>query len=600
MNSIESIRKRSWMVHAMLVIVIFGLIVQLIRVQFGPYAPVFQSMAKNDVGLLERLEPPRGTIYDREGKLLATNASLFFLEFETLQLTDQSRVDIATVISELLDLSKEDLGNQLAYDDPEEPRRIRLTYPTGSDPESVSRLPISVDANSAGIIDSFLDDPFGPDLSGLDLVNVQRRVYPAGDLTGHLLGIVSQEGVGYFGVEGFYDDWLSGNPVIVRKQFIPLEASLQPNPPAGVNLVLTIDLNIQQTADLALMRAIRNSGAEGGQVIIMNPQNGEILAMTAWPRFDPDKYEGWLESKDDGNPVVTPGVAGLYEPGSTFKVLVMAAALNEGVVSPFDEFIDTGEIEVGGHLIRNWDGEAWGPQNMVTCMRYSLNVCLAWVGAYGLKAARFYAAMRAFGIGSLTGIDIAGEVEGVVRNPQDPDWSEADLGTNSFGQGLSVTPIRLITAFAAVANGGEMVQPHVVLQVAGPKGNYWPQPAVLGRPISKRTAEDLTMMLTLSEDEETRVNLVPGYRLAGKTGTAQIPTEFGYDPNFTIASFIGWGPVQDPQFLVFVSLNRPTVSPWGSEVATPVFKDIVERLVIHLGISPVYESGAFAANESGR
>jgi cell division protein FtsI/penicillin-binding protein 2 len=237
------------MVHAVLGVVIVGLIVQLVRVQFGPYAPVFQSMAKNNAGLLERLEPPRGTIYDREGKLLATNASQFFLEFETLQLTKLSRVDIATVIGELLNLSIEDLENQLTYDDPENPRRIRLTYPT----ESGIILPIIVDAISAGIISSFLEDPFGPDL-----------VYPAGSLTGHLLGIVSQEGKGYFGVEGFYDDWLSGNPVIVRRQYIPLDASLQPNPPAGVNLVLTVDLNVQQTADLALMRAIRNSGAESG------------------------------------------------------------------------------------------------------------------------------------------------------------------------------------------------------------------------------------------------------------------------------------------------------------------------------------------------
>jgi cell division protein FtsI/penicillin-binding protein 2 len=583
------------MVHAVLGVVIVGLIVQLVRVQFGPYAPVFQSMAKNNAGLLERLEPPRGTIYDREGKLLATNASQFFLEFETLQLTKLSRVDIATVIGELLNLSIEDLENQLTYDDPENPRRIRLTYPT----ESGIILPIIVDAISAGIISSFLEDPFGPDLSGLDLVNVQTRVYPAGSLTGHLLGIVSQEGKGYFGVEGFYDDWLSGNPVIVRRQYIPLDASLQPNPPAGVNLVLTVDLNVQQTADLALMRAIRNSGAESGQVIIMNPQNGEILAMTAWPRFDPNEYEDWLVTEGEENPVVTPGVASQFEPGSTFKVLVMAAALNEGVVTPFDEFIDTGEIEVGGHIIRNWDGEAWGPQNMITCMQYSLNVCLAWVGAYALKAAHFYEAIRAFGIGSKTGVDLAGEGEGVVRYPGQPDWSESDLGTNSFGQGLSVTPIQMMAAFAAVANGGEMVQPHIVLQVAGPKGNYWPQHNILGRPISRQTADDLTMMLTLSLQEETGVSLVPGYKLAGKTGTAQIPTEYGYDPNFTIASFIGWGPVDDPQFLVFVSLDRPTVSPWGSEVATPAFREIVERLVIHLEIPPKYESGAFAAVEPG-
>jgi len=595
MNLPQSIHRRSWVVVLLLGLGIVGLIIQLVRVQFGPYAPIFQSMALNDVGLLERLLPQRGKIFDRNGQLLATNASEFFLEIETIQLTEQSSKDIASVVGELLHLDVEDLEKQLQISDLEDPRRLRLTYKT----ESGLVLPIKINALSAGILDTFLDDPLGPDLNGLALENTQRRVYPTLALTGHILGIVSQDGQGYFGVEGYYDDWLAGNSVVVERQFIPLDATMQPDPAAGVNLALTIDLDIQQMADLALTRAIQNSGAESGQVIIMNPQNGEILAMTAWPRFDPYEYEGWLVSDEGENPIVTPAVAGQFEPGSTFKVLVMAAALNEGIVEPFDEFIDTGEIEVGGHIIRNWDGEAWGPQNMITCMQHSLNVCLAYVGAYGLKAALFYAAMQDFGIGSLTGIDMAAEVPGTMRTPREPDWSESDLGTNSFGQGISVTAVQLMAAFTAVVNGGEMVQPHIVQQIASPKGNYWPETTVLGNPITKKTAEDLSMMLTLSLEQEAGVSLVPGYRLAGKTGTAQIATERGYDPNFTIASFIGWGPVEDPQFLVYVSLDRPTVSPWGSEVAMPVFKEIVQKLVIHLELPPTFESEAYAADVPG-
>jgi cell division protein FtsI (penicillin-binding protein 3) len=236
---------------------------------------------------------------------------------------------------------------------------------------------------------------------------------------------------------------------------------------------------------------------------------------------------------------------------------------------------------------------------MLTCLQYSLNVCLAWVGANALKAGSFYDAMKAFGMGEKTGVDMAGESAGVIRFPNDARWSESDLGTNSFGQGLSVTPIQLMAAVSAIANGGEMVQPHIVKQIAGLQGIYTPRPETLGRPISKKTAEDLTMMLTVSLEAEAVGGLVPGYQLAGKTGTASIPTEFGYDPNFTIASFIGWGPVENPQFLVFVSLDRPTVSPWGSEVATPVFKEIVERLVIHMAIPPLDESGGFAVNQGG-
>ena len=583
MNGTDRIKGRTWMIIAVMGLGMVGLIVQLVRVQFGPYDPVFQSLAKTNVGALEKLLPSRGQIFDRDGSLLATNASLFYLEIETVQLNQKSIEDIALVLSELLSLSKDDLQNQLSQDYEAAGRlRIRMTY----EGEGGSRFPITVEGVEAGILTSFLNDPLGPDLSGLALVNAQQRVYPAGELTGHLLGFVNQEGTGFFGVEGFYNDWLKGNPITVLRPYIPLEASLQPDPPAGVNLALTIDIEIQQLADLSLERAIQRSGAESGQIIIMDPRNGEILAMVAWPRLDPRNYENWLSTDEEEILVISPAIAGQYEPGSTFKVLVMAAALNEGVVTPDEEYIDTGEIEVGGAIIRNWDGEAWGLQTMSGCMQHSLNVCLAYVGSKRLKAGSFYAAMQGFGIGTLTGIDLAGEIPGKLRTPRHPTWTEADLGTNSFGQGVSVTPIQLITAFGAVANGGEMIQPHIVRQVAGPKGVYWPKANVLGRPISEQAAWEVTQMLSKALEQDGGLGMVSGYSLAGKTGTAQIPTDFGYDPNFTVASFIGWGPVEDPAFVVYVRLDRPTLSPWGSEVAAPAFKDIVERLVLQLEIPP--------------
>lgn len=583
MNGIERIKRRTWTIILLMGFGTVGLFVQLIRVQYGPYDPVFQSLAKTSVGALEKLLPSRGQIFDRDGSLLATNASLFYLEIETLQLNQKSIEDIALVLAELLTLPEDDLQGQLAQDHEAAGRfRIRMTYES----EAGSRYPITIEAVEAGILTTFLEDPQGPDLSGLALVNAQQRVYPAGDLTGHLLGFVNQEGTGFFGVEGFYDDWLSGNPITILRAYIPLEASLQPEPPAGVNLALTIDIEIQQLSDVALERAIQRTGAESGQIIIMDPSNGEILAMVAWPRLDPTNYEKWLSVAEEETLVISPAIAGQYEPGSTFKVLVMAAALNEGVVTPYEEFIDTGEIEVGGAIIRNWDGEAWGLQTMSGCIQNSLNVCLAYVGSNRLRAGSFYAAMQDFGIGSLTGIDLAGEVPGSLRTPRHPMWTEADLGTNSFGQGVSVTPIQLITAFGAVANGGEMIQPHIVLQVAGPKGVYWPKANVLGRPISEQAAREMTLMLSNALERDGGLGVVPGYTMAGKTGTAQIPTEFGYDPNFTVASFIGWGPVEDPAFVVYVRLDRPTLSPWGSEVAAPAFKEIVERLVIQLEIPP--------------
>lgn len=560
-----------------------GLLVQLVRVQFGPYAPVFAAREEVGASRLERVVPDRGLIYDRDGVLLAANATSYVLEVETRQLTAGSIEGISEVVSKLLLLPKPDLHQQLSNDWVAQGQyRIRLTRKDANG----DRLPITADSLVAGVINDFIADPTAPDLSGLSLVPAPNRVYPAGEIGGHVLGFVNAEGEGYFGVEGYYDEWLSGKPITIARPMIPPEARAAPDPPAGVNLVLTIDLDIQQMAEQQLAKAIEFTGAESGELIVMNPQNGEILAMAAWPRLDPNDYEPWLKTEDGEDPVITPGVGATYEPGSTFKVLTMAAALDAGAVEPDTEFIDTGSIEVGGNTIRNWDNEAWGPQSMRGCMEHSLNVCLAWVASDRLGAPTLYSYLSAFGVGRATGVDLAGEVQGQLRTVRHPDWTESDLGTNSFGQGVSLTPIQLLAAVSAVANEGVMVQPHVVLQVVGPDGAYWPQTSVLGRPISVETARTLNDMLAESLSSETRFNDFAGYRLAGKTGTAQIPGEFGYDPNATIASFIGWGPVDDPQFMVLVRLDQPEISPWGSVVAAPVFQEVARRLVVFLEIRP--------------
>jgi cell division protein FtsI/penicillin-binding protein 2 len=573
-----------------------ALVAQLVRVQFGPYAPVFAARAEYSASQIEEVVPSRGQIYDRNGNLLATNASMFYLEIEVRQLTEESQRQIPLTLSKLLLLPLEDLYAQVTTDWASMGQyRIRLTRKDADgDP-----WPLTVDKTVAEVLNGFLADPVAPDLSGLDLVAAPKRTYPAGTVAGHVLGFVNQEGQGFYGVEGYYDEWLAGKPITIHRASIPIEAELEPDPPAGVNLVLTIDLAIQQMVETALKEAIESSSAESGQVIVMDPRNGEILAMAAWPVLDPNHYEPWLPEEIEqgqGNPVITPGVAGTYEPGSTFKVLTMAAALDLDRVKPETEFIDTGEIEVGGHTIRNWNGQSWGQQSMIGCLQHSLNVCLAWIASDRLGATDMYAYLGKFGVGSLTGIDLAGEVNGELRTPRDPDWTEPDLGTNSFGQGVAVTPIQLMTAVSAVANHGDMVQPHVVRQVVGPQGAYWPQTTVIGRPISRATAETLTDMLAKSLEGETRYASIPGYRLAGKTGTAQIATEKGYDPKWTVASFIGWGPLPDPRFMVLVRIDKPETSPWGSVIAAPVFQEIAERLVVMLGLPPNTNAGQLEVN----
>jgi cell division protein FtsI/penicillin-binding protein 2 len=579
---------------ALMVLIAAAMLIQLVRVQFGPYAPVFAHWVEAAEEIDNEVDPERGLIYDRNGDLLATNVPMYYIEIEVFQLTPASRKQIAVVLSRALILPYEDLYAQLNTDWGSVGQyRIRLTRQVGGG----DRWPITVDQVAADMLKGFLLDPEAPDLSGLKLVPAPRREYPAGSLAGHVLGFVNQEGRGFFGVEGFYDSWLAGKSMTIERGYIPPEARLEPDPPAGVNLVLTIDLDIQQVVEDILKKALEDSGGESGQIIVMDPKTGEILALAIQPPLDPNNYEPWLEtqgleSQDLENldeveePVIDPAVGGQYEPGSTFKVLTMAAAIDSEAVKPEDEFLDTGVIEVGGVRIRNWNGGAWGPQTMIGCMQHSLNVCLAYVASEKLGASTFYDYLEAFGIGRDTGIDVAGEVPGQLRTPRHPEWTEADLGTNAFGQGVSVTPVQLLAAVGAIANHGVMLQPHVVREVVGPEGAYWPKPTVLGRPVSAETAETMTRMLAESLKGESSQALVNGYELAGKTGTAQIPTEHGYDDRWTIASFVGWGPVADPQFIVLVRIDKPEISPWGSVVAAPVFRDVVKRLVTMLEIPP--------------
>jgi cell division protein FtsI/penicillin-binding protein 2 len=303
--------------------------------------------------------------------------------------------------------------------------------------------------------------------------------------------------------------------------------------------------------------------------------------MASWPTYDPNNYVQF-PPPDPANPVVS----GQYEPGSTFKVLTMAAALDSGSVKPDTTFIDTGYIEVGGLGIYNWNRGAWGPQDMTGCLRHSLNVCMASLST-GMGAATFYNYLSAFGIGRATNVDLAAEISGHLKQPGNADWYDSDLGTNSFGQGVAVTPLQLVTAASAIANGGVMMQPHILYRVErGANARVIP-PQIIGRPIRPETAATLNEMLAVSmETGEADQALVPGYRMAGKTGTAEIPMAGGYEENRSIASFIGWGPSDDPRFIALVVLDRPKTSIWGSETAAPVFADMTKRLVVLMGIPP--------------
>ncbi len=286
------------------------------------------------------------------------------------------------------------------------------------------------------------------------------RSYPENDLASTILGYVTEDNHGYMGVEEKYDNILAGIPVTVLVPADPRRAVEYPHIPPGQTLILTIDREIQASIEKILDNALVSTGAVSGTIIVMDPKTGEILGLSSTPRMNLNDYTRVTQIFPGETPF-NRAISQAYEPGSVAKILTMSAALDNGTVTPGTVFLDTGVIIVGGVAIHDWDGGAWGYQDMTGCLAHSLNVCLAWVSTQ-MGSDSFYAYMQRFGLGHLTGIDLAGETSGRLKLPGDSDWYPVDLGTNAFGQGVAITPMQMVMAASALANNGQMVYPHVL------------------------------------------------------------------------------------------------------------------------------------------
>jgi cell division protein FtsI/penicillin-binding protein 2 len=565
---------RSIVIASLLGFVAASVILQMIRIQNSPEANVFREQSALYGRRLETFHPERGSIYDRNGKLLAGSKTVYEIGVDLATARDPQA--IAQAVGMVLG---RDPGEFLAD----------LLAP----PEGVRYLVLAdhVDADAAEQLQQVIEsaqgmaEPGRPGrLQGLALNAHPQRDYPERALASNVIGFVSYEGRGYFGVEEKYNSLLAGNAVQVWVPTDPNRAIEIPDVPSGTTLVLTIHRQLQASVEQILDEALDDYGAVHGTIIVMDPRNGDILALASSPRMDLNDFTNYgviySNASEFNRSVSMP-----YEPGSVLKVLTMAAALDSGTVVPSTPFLDTGEIQAGGAVIRNWNDEAWGQQDMVGCMQHSLNVCLAWV-AERMGADTFYRYMTRFGFGHVTGVDLAGEAAGRLKLPGDTDWYPVDLATNAFGQGISVTPMQMVMAVSSVANDGRMVVPHVLDAMVRDGRQYSVPAQYAGSPISPETARTLTGMLAVSLEQESSTALVPGYRVAGKTGTAQIPGPYGYEFGATNASFIGWGPVDDPRFMVYVWLERPSTSIWGSETAAPTFSKVARETILMLNIAP--------------
>jgi cell division protein FtsI/penicillin-binding protein 2 len=542
--------------------------VQIIRVQSSPEVA---GVTGQGAYIWKTFYPARGEIYDRHGHLLAGNKTVYEVgvdltvepDAQTIALAAQMALgmDPAEVLKKMTDVA--DGTQYIVLDDFVAPDKA----------EQLMKLQENAQA-----------DPSGRNLDALHFKAHLMRSYPENDLASTVLGFVTEDNHGYLGVEEKYDNVLAGIPVTLLVPADPRRATEYPQIPPGQTLILTIDREIQASIEHILDMALASTGAESGTIIVMDPRTGEILAMSSTPRMNLNEYQRVSEIFPGDTPF-NRAISQAYEPGSVFKILTMSAALDNGTVTPGTIFLDTGSITVGGNTIYNWDRGAWGYQDMTGCLAHSLNVCLAWVSTQ-MGNDSFYAYMQRFGLGHPTGVDLAGEDPGRLKFPGDGDWYPVDLGTNAFGQGVAVTPLQMVTAASALANDGKMVYPHVLYAQLRDGHQSDMSPQVVGTPISAQTAHTISEMLANALESESSDSLIPGYRIAGKTGTAQIPTAYGYDPDNINASFIGWGPLDDPRFLAYVWLEKPQSNKAASVVAAPIFKQVIEKLIVLMNIPP--------------
>jgi cell division protein FtsI/penicillin-binding protein 2 len=423
-------------------------------------------------------------------------------------------------------------------------------------------------------------------LRGLFWQNEPERFYPQAELLSQTVGFLGGEGKGQYGLEGFYENILQGK-FGVRKEGRGLGSIFfesEQVPLNGSDLYLTIDYNIQFQAESLLKQAKKRFDIDEGQIIVMKPDSGRILALADFPFFDLNNYskERSLEIFQNG------AIQKLFEPGSIFKPFTMAYALNEGKITPDTTYVDTGSLKFGIYTIKNFNNKIYDKQTMTQVLESSVNTGAVFAQRT-IENKKFFEYFEKFGFTEKTGIDLQGEVSS--KNDNLRGGPDVSFATASFGQGIETTPIQIMRGFAVFANGGKLVKPYIVEKIVSGKDEISIKPEISSAIISSKTASDVTsMLISTVENGFNQVSKIPGYYIAGKTGTAQVPlkNKRGYETDKTIQSFIGYGPALNPQFLILVKLDSPKV-PQSSLSAVPLFNELAQYIINYWQIPPDYE-----------
>ena len=535
--------------------------------------------ARGASSLLARSEitPRRGSILDRDDDVLAISRGAVRVVADPLAIHESSDpFEVADRLSSILNLDPATVAERLG--------NPNLRY------SEVARG--LVDEPARAVAEAIQDEQ----LPGIRLDPDRVRVYPNQELAAHVLGFVGEgtarpgDIVGQAGVEAWYNDVLGGQSGLVSSDIdrlgrrIPIgRYALQP-PRHGSHVSLSIDRTIQHIAEQELEAAIEQFGATAGTILITNPRTGEVLGLANRPTYDPGRVHTYREF---GPEFANRACSLIYEPGSTFKLVTMAAGLDVGAVRPETTHNLPGTVDYFGQEFKNWDERTYPAQTMVSVLQHSSNTGTIFV-ADTIGANTFYEYIARFGFGTRTGVDMAGEVPGIVRRRGDQGWFLPDLASNSFGQGISVTPLQLATAVGAIANDGVMMRPHVARAVThadGRRETIASQP--IRRVVSRETAQTLIKMMEAAEAGVLE-NLarVPGYRTAGKTGTSEIASSGRFLEDTSIASYIGFGPLELPQVLTLVIVERPQAAFFGAYVASPTFSKVMSRVFAHLRVPP--------------
>lgn len=542
-------------------------------------------LAESQRGSKIELPAKRGRIFSAENFPLVDNQEAYLVYADLTQI-DQDLAETAAKLAPIL--IKED---QLATDSAQEKRRIlknseiELKEKLASQNRAWIALKRKVSREARQEVESL-------NLKFIGFEEENIRFYPEASLAAHLIGFLGSDVLGndqgYFGLEGYYDLELKGRPGFLYQEKdafgkpILLGKFEEEEAFDGRDLVLHLDRAIQFMVEEELALGIQKYGAKSGSVVVMEPNTGAILAMSSWPGYHPKNFSQY-EQEIYKNPVV----AETFEPGSVFKIVVMAAALNEGVIEPETRCDQcAGPRVIGPDTIHTYDDRYYQDSTMKEVLAHSDNVGMVFVAEkLGLEKMRRY--LNDFGFGELTGIDLEEEATPELR--PEKEWRQIDLAAASFGQGVAATPIQMVRAAAVIANGGQLMVPQVVKKVITGQREIEIQPQVSRRVISKEAAKTMTEMMLAAVQNgfpHWQQYGISGWQIAGKTGTAQIPLAGHYDQEKTIVSFVGFAPAYDPKFVMLVTLREPTSSPWGANTAAPLWFNIAKNLFLYYGLSP--------------